>query len=160
MKEKDERITRTEGAKLLGISLVGFDKKMRRHGVSKDGQKTYSKAKILLAKAEGMERDKSKLEEMVAEDESLTAQKTKKQIEKLAVEIERLRDERDVVRGKLADVDEVTNFWTRIYSDMIITVKTWRESETAKNPKLRKEIHAIADSLQTAMTDVLREHDK
>jgi len=153
MDSKDERITRAEASRRLEIRAKRFDTKMKRHGVAPGGDGKYSWAEVQSAAIAGQEMDKAQKESELPADGPLTLsqQRTKKQIEKLAIEINKSQAELDVMLGKLADVDEMANRYIRLLSDMAQRLKTWRESAIAKRPQLRKDVEECYRQLQSSM---------
>jgi len=152
-KIKGERVTRAEGYRRLGIRGDTFDDKMETHGVKKGRDGKFLWSDIQAADIAGKEMDKAAKESELPGKGPLTLaqQRTKKQIEKLAIEIKKSQAELDVMLGKLADVDEIANRYTRLLSDMAQRLSTWRESTIAKRPKLRKDVEDCYRQLQTSL---------
>jgi hypothetical protein len=73
------------------------------------------------------------------------------QLHKIDLQCDQLRTELDVIRGNLANVDEIANRYTRLLADMAQRLSTWRESTIAKRPKLRKEIEGCYRQLQASL---------
>jgi activator of 2-hydroxyglutaryl-CoA dehydratase len=151
--------TLAELARMSGKTHTAVSKQMKRHGVPHKG-KGYDTEKALAAMALGAQLDKSKTEAELGKmkaagiDEGSIVYKSKlAQYRKTVLQGDILESERDQIRGKLADVDEIANRFTRILADMAQRLGTWRESSIAKKPHLRKEIEDCYRTLQSALAE-------
>jgi len=159
------RATLKELADMTGKKSPNIIKTLRANGLKADRNKQYDKAKALTAILEGQSLDKSKTEREIQKmqaagvDEHSIVYKQKLAAYRRAVlQGDILETQRDEARKLLADRADVKNYWVRIYSDMITRIKTWKESETAKRPKLRVPIAGVSDGLIACMKDVLESH--
>ena len=147
---KSDRITLTEGARIAGIFPSNFSKMMERHGYSKGPDDKWSREETLLATIAGKELDKNGVEnKIVAGPGGMTLSQARLhlQLQKLNVEIEMLKMERDERRKTLVSAEDAANAVIRWGGEMASQIRIWRESESAKHPAFATEIERMAESL-------------
>lgn len=89
----------------------------------------------------------------VGQNSELKAELMQRRIKRLDVEIRRAQLSLDVESGKLADVNEVAERFTRRMAGFATRIKTWRESTIAKRPELRREVEEVCRQLQQLLAD-------
>jgi Ser-tRNA(Ala) deacylase AlaX len=97
----------------------------------------------------------AKMEEIGIDPENIIYKTKLAQLKKIELQCDQLKTELEKTQEKLADREEVRAYWVRIYSDIISMIRTWKESETAKNPNMRVHIKGLSDGLIASMKDVL-----
>lgn len=74
---------------------------------------------------------------------------------KLSVEIELLEIERDKASGALAEVDVVVEHFSRLHSEFVTRMRTWKETWQAKQPEHHKVFEQVFDDLSAVLLETV-----
>ena len=101
-----ERCTLTDAAQALGKSIPSLSVQAKSHNIRKGKDGLYDSAALMRASALGDELDKRNLAAPADDDESLIAQKMRKQIALLQVQIDTAKQNLATLRGEFVAIEE------------------------------------------------------
>jgi len=151
-------MTVAELSKHFGVDPSAIRKCINRHSVKSVSAGRYSTVDVAEARARGKEMDKAaKASGPRPRVGSLQDEKLQRQIEKLEVEIEAARNALRKELGELASVQELSNWFVGILSEISQAIDTWQQSEQTKRPDLRDQIDRAAKSWKKLVQEKARD---
>ena len=154
--KQSDRITLAQGAKIAGVFPSNFAKMMERHGYAKGPDGKWSHDEAVLASIAGKELNKNQVEDKILAGPggmTLSQARLHMQLQKLQVEIEMLKMERDERRKTLVSAEDAANSVIRWGGEMASQIRIWRESESAKHPAFANEIGRMSETLMGMIRD-------
>ena len=148
---EDAMLSASELAQIYGIAANTITDKMQRHGFKRDDQKRWRHGDYLKAAAAGAEMDKrnfgKKLEDMVdgGMGDSLPAQKLRKQIQLLDIEIQTAQAKLNEMLGKVVELERHKEHCESIARLMI----TWWD-QAAENAATKVKDATVLNELRQA----------
>ena len=157
-KKPKQNMTITELGRHFNVARQTIEQCIKRHSVKPVSPGRYSTVDVAEARARGKEMDKAaKASEPRPRVGSLQDTKLQRQIDKLEVEIEAARNALRKELGELASVQELSNWFVGILSEISQAVDTWQQAEQTKRPELRDQIDRAAKSWKKLVQEKARD---
>jgi hypothetical protein len=143
------KMTATDLAKKYGVTWQAVTKTMKRHGYKYDAKKLYKESEYIKAHQLGQEMDKRNLVEELVEaeqaGESLQAQKLRRQIQLLDIDIQMAEAKLAEMTNRVIEVEKHKDKCQAIAHLMI----TWWE-QASENASIKVKDATVLDELRRA----------